>query len=128
MNGKSKKESVLLVDNYPPHLKLFAILLREQWIGEILTAGSFDEAKRIIDQRGDEISLLITDYQLGEKNGGDLIRCVKERCKKVKTVVITIHEHAKELAQKLGADGYADKNHLERDLNGALESLGFLKG
>ncbi len=67
MNGKPKKKLVLLVDNYPPHLNLFAIYLREEEIGEILTAGSFDEAKRIIDQRGDEISLLITDYQLGEK-------------------------------------------------------------
>jgi DNA-binding NtrC family response regulator len=128
MSRISEKKPVLLVDNYPPHLKLFAIFLSEQKIGEILTAGSFDEAKEIIDQRGNEISLLITDYQLGGKNGGDLILYMKERHKKVKTILITIHQYAKELAQKYGADGYADKQYLEEGLRGVLKSLGFLDG
>jgi len=125
MSRMPKEKLVLFVDNYPAHLDLFAILLREQKIGEILTAASFHEAKEIIDQRGNEISLLITDYQLGDGNGGDLIRYAKERCENVKTVIITIHEYVEQLAVKLEADGYADKKYLERDLKGVLKSLGF---
>lgn len=127
MNSISKQPFVLLVDDYLSNLKYFGLVLRDLKIGEVLEASNFNEAREIIDTRGNGISLLITDYHLGEKNGGDIIRYIKEHHNNVKTVLITGHKYVKELAQDLGADGYVDKKDLEEGLREVLKDLGFLR-
>lgn len=95
-------------------------------IDEIFSAYSAQMAQDIISRH--EISILITDVEMPEMSGMDLLRWVKKHDLNIRTILLTGHkkfEYAYE-AVELGVLSYlvkpVDKEKLKRTLNEAIEA------
>ena len=53
--------------------------------------------------------LLLTDYELPEMNGPELIALARQRWPSMRIVLMSNHTHVKELAAKLAVDGTFNK-------------------
>ncbi len=110
---------VLIIDDDKEDIILTEGLLREGLKGvalELDMADSFGQAIRQIETN--YYDLLFVDYQLGEKNGLDLIRDV--RAKRIDTPVVLLtgrgDEEVAVEAMKLGASDYLPKSKLSETL------------
>lgn len=115
--------NILVVDDEPLICKGLAGLLSASGldIGQVYTAGSGHEALDIV--RMEEIDLLVTDIQMGEMNGIELMHQAKIIKPWVQTIIISAHETFQyaQSAIRLGA-----KDYLLKPLNSEqfLDSVG----
>ena len=86
-------KSVLLADDEAQALKWFARSYSDEFT--VLTADGAEQALAILDQRADDIAVLLTDYRMPVRNGLDLLLEVRRR-----------HEHISRLLMS----AYADKD------------------
>jgi diguanylate cyclase (GGDEF)-like protein len=110
---------ILIVDDDPEDILLTESLLREGLKGvaiEVDKAGSFTEGVSHVERAHYDVCFF--DYQLGEKTGLDLVRCVRN--KGVDTpVVFLAGQGGEEVAvevMKLGAADYLPKSRLTENL------------
>lgn len=103
--------NILVVDDEPLICKGLAGLLNASGlgIGKIMTAGSGEEALDYI--RMEDIDLLITDIQMGEMSGIELMHQAKIVKPWVQTIIISAHETFQyaQMAIRLGARDYLIK-------------------
>lgn len=67
--------TVLFVDDEPMACKWFARSFGDEF--SIVTAGSVDDAERLLQQGASEFAVLVTDYRMPARNGIDLLRLVQ---------------------------------------------------
>ena len=100
--------------------------------GKYLLEHSFASAESAIGYlsraSADDISLMLTDIELPEKNGIDLITWVKSRCPHIQCLVISAYDDADKVfrALKAGATGYVLKSTEPDRLIAAFDDI--LKG
>lgn len=71
-----KRSCILFVDDEEKTLKYFSRIFSNDF--RILTSTSVDNAKQIIDQKADEIAILITDQRMPKRKGVDLLKFTRE--------------------------------------------------
>ena len=72
----TKNNLILVVDDSPQMIRLIKRELRKHGDVRIASTVKADAAKLAIESLGDELDILLTDYDIGsELNGLDLIRC-----------------------------------------------------
>ena len=89
---------------------------KENGFNNVFSASNGIEALEIVDRTN--IDIIITDIQMPEMSGIELIRKIKQRTKRVKVIIITAYaefEYAKE-SIKLNVDDFILKPFRSKDL------------
>ena len=71
-----KRAIILFVDDEEKTLKYFSRIFSNDF--RILTSTNVENAKQIIDQKADEIAILITDQRMPKRKGVDLLKFTRE--------------------------------------------------
>ena len=85
--------AILLVDDEPQALKWFARQYGNEFV--VLTAGGVSEALELLEARGHEVAVLLTDYRMPLQDGVALLAAVRQRFGHVTRILMS---------------AYADKN------------------
>lgn len=101
MTERSQAATVLYVDDEEMARKYFALAVAEDFT--VLTAPSVDEALEILRQPGSEVDVLVTDYRMPGRVGGELLRQVERDYPHLVRILVT---------------AYADKDVLLETING----------
>ena len=67
--------SILFVDDEASSRKWFALTFGDEF--SVVTASGVSEALKLLDQRGHEFAVLVTDYRMPEQDGMNLLRAVQ---------------------------------------------------
>ena len=99
-------------------LSLRTILGQEGYA--VKTAESAEEALRLLER--EKFFMVITDFRLGGMNGGDLLRCCRERWPSMPVLMVTAHATPKLAAEaiKAGAFDYLPKPFEPEELLNAV--------
>jgi two-component system response regulator PhcR len=81
--------AVLYVDDEPASRKWFAREFGNEFT--VATAGGADEALAMLDERGNEIAVLVTDYRMPERDGMKLLRAVQNDHRHVVRLLATAY-------------------------------------
>jgi two-component system response regulator PhcR len=108
--------AVLLVDDEPHVLKWFARLYGSEFV--VLTAEGVPQALELLEQRGQDIAVLLTDYSMPGRDGVDLLIAVRQRYAHVSRLLVSAHTD-KEVAMAAVNRGHVEAI-LEKPLDEAL--------
>jgi CheY-like chemotaxis protein len=97
---------VLVVEDNPPLRHTVAAALRSDDY-EVLSAADGLDALRVLEHTDPWLMLL--DMQLPRMNGPELIREIRRRGIRIKVIIMTGTQDARQAAQELEADGYLAK-------------------
>lgn len=86
-NNKGKKYTILAVDDEQNNLALIHRTLRNDY--NILLASSGEEALEIVKERGDEISLIVSDQKMPFMEGTELFKKVSETYPDIVKILVT---------------------------------------
>lgn len=84
-----RKYPILFVDDEEKALKYFRLAFGKGF--EIIVAGSVAEAKAILEARGEEIGVLVTDQRMPEQTGVELLKHVRARYPAVVRILTTAY-------------------------------------
>lgn len=113
---------ILLVDDHPIVLEGCKSLLEEQY-PEILACTSVQDAQKTLLSQS--IDLLITDHQLGNQSGLELVSWLKQQNSGVKVLVLSMVEDASIIKKYMELDvaGYVLKNDIHATLSASVERV-----
>lgn len=120
MNSLEKKFKILIVDDEEAQRESIAGFIKKKGF-EVFTASSVDDAMRIVSS--DDPDLIISDYNMPNKNGADLLLLLKSVNPLIPVVLVTAYgtiENAVEL-MKNGAFDYLQKPIELKDLMLVIE-------
>ena len=95
--------TILVVDNEPDICTLFALVLRQVGF-TVLTASSGVDALSSLDAV--PVDLVLTDYQMPEMDGDQLIAIVRTQYPRIRTILMSAYPYVGHLAAQCHADGY----------------------
>ena len=116
---KNKKHVILIVDDEPDILNLTEKFLK---LGdfETITSANAKEAMKVVEERSNEISLMLLDVMMPGRSGMDVLRQMKaeDRYKHILVVLFTVKSFNEDIQKghALGADGYIVKPFSGKDL------------
>ncbi len=123
---KFKKKGVLMVDDEEIALKYFSRAFDDRFA--IHSVLSTKEAMEFLEERGDEIGVLVTDQRMPDANGLDLLCRVREEFPTVVRILTTAYTEQQVLVDAINSGAvYSfvskpwDLNELESVLTNALE-------
>ena len=105
--------TILVVDNEEDIRDLFALVLDHAGYTAI-TAPSGDTALSMLTTT--PVDLLLTDYEMPDMRGDQLISAIRAQRLPVKTILASGHPHAAQIAAQCGADGYYRKGEPPQQL------------
>jgi two-component system, response regulator PhcR len=108
--------AVLLVDDEPQALKWFARQYGDEFV--VLTAGGVTEALALLDERGHEVAVLLTDYRMPRQDGVVLLSAVRQRYGHVSRLLMSAYAD-KDVAMAAVNQGQVEQI-LEKPLDEAL--------
>lgn len=88
---KDKKHVILAVDDEENNLALIQRTLRSDY--DILLASNGQEALKILDEMGDEISLIVSDQKMPLLSGTELFKKVSEKYPDIINILLTGHSN-----------------------------------
>jgi CheY-like chemotaxis protein len=114
--------NVLVVDDSPVDQELAASLLEEKGHGIVLAGNGKEALERIAAEAPD---LIVTDLQMPEMNGLELVEAVRARYPRIPVVLVTAQgsEEIAAAALRAGAASYVPKRNLGKDLLPTLERV-----
>ena len=86
---KSEKHTILLVDDEVNNLQLLRRTLRHDY--NILTASNGKEALEIVEGKGDEIALIVSDQKMPEMEGTEFLKRVAGNYPDIVKILLTGH-------------------------------------
>ena len=86
---KSEKHTILLVDDEVNNLQLLRRTLRHDY--NIITAANGKEALEIIENRGSEIALIVSDQKMPEMQGTEFLKQVSDTYPDIIKILLTGH-------------------------------------
>jgi two-component system phosphate regulon response regulator PhoB len=124
--AENKKHVVLVVDDEPDILNLTQKFLA---LGEIetITCTNAKEAIKVIEERYDEISIVLLDLMMPGPSGYSVLEEIKnnENFKHIKVVLFTVKSFNEDIqkGKRLGADGYITKPFSGKELVKYVQSM-----
>lgn len=89
VNQKNEKHTILLVDDEVNNLQLLRRTLRHDY--NIITASNGKEALEIIEGKGKEIALIVSDQKMPEMQGTEFLKQVSETYPDIIKILLTGH-------------------------------------
>jgi DNA-binding NarL/FixJ family response regulator len=123
-NEAKTRARVLIVDDHPAVREALAIRIAQTPDLELCgQAADMAEALRLVDQLKPDIA--VVDISLKGGDGIDLIKRVRKRNEKVRTLVWSMYgeDLYAERALRAGADGYITKEHATGDIVAAIRDV-----
>jgi len=108
----SERKTILIVDDEPDIVNLTEKFLN---IGkfETITCSNGKEAMKVIEEKHDQIALILLDIMMPGKSGYSVLEEIKsnERYKDIIVILFTVKSFNEDIqkGKKLGADGYLTK-------------------
>ncbi|MFX0189075.1 MAG: response regulator [Candidatus Hodarchaeota archaeon] len=115
----SEKKTILIVDDEPDIVNLTEKFLK---LGnfETITCGNGRDALEIIEERYEEIALVLLDIMMPGTSGYSVLKMIKEneKFKHILVVLFTVKSFNEDIqkGKKLGADGYLTKPFSGKEL------------
>ena len=107
-----RKLSILIVDDNLSFITRIISLLDEvDNISSIHTAGNYDEASKVLDEKKPDVALL--DIQLPGKSGISILKQIKESSATCQVIMLTntTGDYYRQQCKKLGAEHFLDKTN-----------------
>ncbi len=89
LNQKNEKHTILLVDDEINNLQLLRRTLRHDY--NIITASNGKEALEIVEGKGDEIALIVSDQKMPEMEGTEFLKRVAGEYPDIVKILLTGH-------------------------------------
>ena len=107
--------NILLVDDDEFFVDVVASQLQEEYRYKTTVARSGREAKKILEKGTNHFDMVLTDYDMPEMNGLDLLRWIQDQNLETPVVMLTAagSEEVAVEAMKLGAYDYVRKEQLD---------------
>ena len=108
----SERKTILIVDDEPDIVNLTEKFLN---LGkfETITCSNGKEAMKVIEEKHDQIALILLDIMMPGKSGYSVLEEIKsnERYKDIIVILFTVKSFNEDIqkGKKLGADGYLTK-------------------
>ena len=99
--------TVLVVDD-DQHLRELFVMVLENNGYQVVPAENVTQARALLVDR--RFSLVITDYEMPEFTGAQLIEEIRTRYPETRTLLMSAHHSLPQLAEQAGADRYFQKN------------------
>lgn len=117
----TKQTNILLVDDHKIFTESLTHALEDHY--SLNKATSVDTAIKYLNSLA--IDLVITDIELPERNGVDLIKEIKKNFKNIKIIVLSSHTNQTLFKQliALGIDGFLSKNTSKFDLLSTIKTI-----
>ncbi len=115
----SEKKTILIVDDEPDIVNLTEKFLK---LGNFktITSGNGRDALEIIEERYEEIALVLLDIMMPGTSGYSVLKTIKEneKFKHILVVLFTVKSFNEDIqkGKKLGADGYLTKPFSGKEL------------
>ncbi|MEL6567553.1 MAG: response regulator transcription factor [Pseudomonadota bacterium] len=116
---------VLLVEDEPNALERCRQIVASHPRLKLLdTASSLSEARDKLSLHGEEVALLLTDWQLGDGDASELIRTCKDAYD-ARSMVITVFGDVTSVLRAIeaGADGYLLKSGTDYEMQSAISTV-----
>lgn len=107
-----RKLSILIVDDNLSFITRIISLLDEvDNISSIHTAGNYDEASKVLDEKKPDVALL--DIQLPGKSGISILKQIKDSSENCQVIMLTntTGDYYRQQCKKLGAQHFLDKTN-----------------
>lgn len=121
---RMEKYKILLVDDHPILLEGSKNLINSSELFEVtFTAKSAESAIELL--KSEDFDILISDYEMGDLTGGEVVQIAKVAQPDIKTIILSMHDSpsvVKELLQ-LGVDGYVLKSDSHESILAALDKV-----
>jgi two-component system response regulator PhcR len=114
--GPTGPHAILMVDDEVHACKWFARLYGNEFV--ILTANSVDQALAMLQQRGPEVAVLLTDYAMPSRDGVELLSAVRREYPHVARLLVSAYAD-KDMALSAVNQGHVEAI-LEKPLDEAL--------
>ncbi len=98
-NTSGKKHTILAVDDEQNNLALLNRTLRSQY--NILLASSGKEALQIVEEKGSEISLIVSDQKMPAMEGTEFFKRISEKYPDIVKVLLTGHSNVDILVEAI---------------------------
>lgn len=114
-----EKKTILVVDDEPDIVALTSKFLK---LGDFntITCSNGKEALKIIEEKHDEIALILLDIMMPGKSGWEILEEIKsnEEYNNIYVILFTVKSFNEDIqkGKKLGADGYLTKPFSGKDL------------
>lgn len=117
--------NILAVDDDRVTLELLSLVLEEYTEGEVLTYDDSQVAIETIEQRGQDIHLVISDMVMPGKTGLDVLQAFRKEQQQAPFLMLTANATREIVldARKLGANAFLTKPFATNDLLDKLDSL-----
>ncbi|TXT59219.1 MAG: hypothetical protein BAJALOKI2v1_240047 [Promethearchaeota archaeon] len=121
-----EKKTILVVDDEPDIVALTSKFLK---LGDFntITCSNGKEALKIIEERHDEIALILLDIMMPGKSGWEILEEIKsnEEYNDIYVILFTVKSFNEDIqkGKKLGADGYLTKPFSGKDLLKYVEKV-----
>lgn len=115
---------LIIVDDHQIVLDGLSLLLKEEkGINLLQTFTNPLEAMSFI--KGNEVDLVITDLDMGEANGEDVIAYCDSQGQSIHVIVLSMHNETSVIKHllKLGADGYLTKDSGKEEMIKAIKTV-----
>lgn len=97
--NKGEKYTILAIDDEENNLLLLQRTLRNKYT--ILLASSGEEALKIIDERGEDISLIVSDQKMPFMEGTDFFKRISENYPHIVKILLTGHSNVDILVEAI---------------------------
>ncbi len=121
-----EKKTILIVDDEPDIVNLTEKFLK---LGDFdtITCNNGKDAMEIIEERHEEIGLILLDIMMPGTSGYSVLQQIKEneKFKKILVVLFTVKSFNEDIqkGKKLGADGYLTKPFSGKELLKSVKKL-----
>ena len=121
-----KKPKILIVDDEPDICNLTEKFLKLGGF-ETITSNNGKEALKIVEERFNEVTLILLDVMMPGVSGWEVLRNLKndEKFKNILVVLFTVKSFNEDIqkGKQLGADGYITKPFSGKELLAYVQNL-----
>lgn len=116
---------ILLVEDEPNARSTIRAMLSEMGINQVFESKTGEEAQIFMDMDAMEIDLVISDWNMPDKTGFELLEHLRKSHKGVPFLMITgrADQNSVKDAIEAGVNGYIRKPFSMRDLEGKVKSM-----
>lgn len=124
-NSPFSEVSILIVDDEPFAQKLATMVLQQIGVKAVVVAKSGQEALRILGEPHEKFDLIVSDWNMPEMTGLDLLKKVRETWPDMPFIMLTGKATGESVlaAKEHGVDGYIAKPITPKQLTAKIATV-----